>query len=51
MAFARNRRARAFYAREGFQEVAFGDGSDNEEGEPDIQLNWVPRPATEEVCR
>lgn len=34
--FARNRAARAFYERQGFRAVAFGDGTGNEEGEPDV---------------
>lgn len=37
-----NRRARAFHAREGFRAVAFGDGRDNHEKEPDILLRWMP---------
>lgn len=34
--FARNAAARRFYEARGFRPVAAGDGSDNEEGEPDI---------------
>ena len=34
--FAENRRARAFYERHGFVAIAFGDGSDNDEGCPDV---------------
>lgn len=39
-AFVANEGARRFYQREGFQEVARGDGSDNEEGLPDIRFEW-----------
>jgi GNAT superfamily N-acetyltransferase len=41
-AFQRNTRARAFYERRGFLVVAFGDGSGNEEGEPDVLYRWTP---------
>ena len=41
-AFQRNTRARAFYERRGFVAVAFGDGTDNEEGEPDVLYAWKP---------
>ncbi|MFX3657743.1 MAG: GNAT family N-acetyltransferase [bacterium] len=34
--FAENLRARAFYERHGFTAIAFGDGSGNEEGQPDV---------------
>jgi GNAT superfamily N-acetyltransferase len=34
--FAENKRARAFYERHGFVAIAFGDGSDNDEGCPDV---------------
>jgi GNAT superfamily N-acetyltransferase len=34
--FARNAGARRFYERHGFAAVAFGDGTTNEEGEPDV---------------
>jgi GNAT superfamily N-acetyltransferase len=34
--FVENERARAFYERHGFVAIAFGDGSDNQEGRPDI---------------
>lgn len=40
--FAQNRRARAFYEREGFRAARFGDGSDNEEGLPDVLYEWRP---------
>jgi GNAT superfamily N-acetyltransferase len=42
-AFQRNTRARHFYERRGFVAVAFGDGSGNEEGEPDVLYRWTPR--------
>jgi hypothetical protein len=35
--FQCNQGARRFYERHGFIAVAFGDGSSNEEGEPDIR--------------
>ena len=39
--FQANTGARRFYERHGFVEVARTDG-DNEEGEPDIRLRWIP---------
>ncbi len=36
-----DRAARAFYAREGFEVVGFGDGSGNEHGLPDVRLRWI----------
>jgi GNAT superfamily N-acetyltransferase len=39
-AFQRNARARAFYEARGCVAVAFGDGSGNEEGEPDVLYAW-----------
>ena len=36
-AFQCNEAARRFYERHGFTAVAFGDGSGNEEGEPDVR--------------
>ena len=36
------RRARHFYEREGFEAVAFGDGSGNAERQPDIRYAWRP---------
>ena len=38
--FETNRRAQAFYARHGLVVVRRHDGSDNEEGEPDLELAW-----------
>ncbi|MEO5711379.1 MAG: GNAT family N-acetyltransferase [Nocardioidaceae bacterium] len=38
--FEANERARRFYAHHGFAEVRRTDGSDNEEGEPDVELAW-----------
>jgi ribosomal protein S18 acetylase RimI-like enzyme len=38
--FQRNVRARAFYERHGFLPVSFGDGSGNEENEPDVLMRW-----------
>ena len=40
--FAVNRRARRFYERQGFTPVAFGDGSGNEERQPDVRYAWRP---------
>src|SRR5262245_57507415 len=39
-AFQRNTRARGLYERRGFVAIAFGDGSGNEEGEPDVLYEW-----------
>jgi GNAT superfamily N-acetyltransferase len=41
-AFQRNTRARGFYERRGFEAIQFGDGSENEEREPDVLYEWVP---------
>lgn len=41
--FQKNHGARRFYERHGFVAVAFGDGSDNEEGCPDILYEWCGR--------
>lgn len=43
--FQSNDGARRFYLRHGFGEVRRTDGSDNEEGQPDIEMAW-PDPAT-----
>ncbi|MGY1615587.1 GNAT family N-acetyltransferase [Geodermatophilus sp. SYSU D00691] len=40
--FARNERARRFYEAAGFVLVGTGDGSANEEGEPDCTYAWRP---------
>jgi len=42
---AENHAARRFYRRAGFIETACGDGSDNEEGLPDICMKWQPEEA------
>jgi ribosomal protein S18 acetylase RimI-like enzyme len=38
--FQSNQPARAFYEKHGFTAVAFGDGTGNEEGEPDVLYEW-----------
>jgi GNAT superfamily N-acetyltransferase len=40
--FQVNERARRFYERNGFTVVRFGDASNNEEGQPDVQYAWLP---------
>ena len=40
--FQDNARARRFYERHGFEAIAFGDGSGNEERQPDIRYAWRP---------
>jgi RimJ/RimL family protein N-acetyltransferase len=40
--FARNTPARAFYERRGCRVVGTGDGSGNEEREPDVEYAWAP---------
>lgn len=40
--FAVNSRARSFYEQHGFVAIATGDGSGNEEGQPDIRYAWRP---------
>jgi GNAT superfamily N-acetyltransferase len=40
--FAANARARTFYEHHGFDAIAFGDGSNNSEGQPDIRYAWRP---------
>jgi GNAT superfamily N-acetyltransferase len=39
-AFRENDSARRFYERHGLRAIAFGDGSSNEEGLPDVQYEW-----------
>lgn len=40
--FQVNARARRFYERHGFVVAALGDGSGNEEGQPDLLYRWRP---------
>lgn len=40
--FQANGRARTFYERHGFHAVAHGDGSGNQERQPDIRYAWRP---------
>lgn len=40
--FQVNARARAFYERNGFVADWFGDGSANEERQPDVRYAWRP---------
>jgi GNAT superfamily N-acetyltransferase len=40
--FQVNARARRFYERNGFTAEWFGDGSANEEGQPDVRYVWTP---------
>jgi GNAT superfamily N-acetyltransferase len=42
--FQENDGARRFYERNGLRAIAFGDGSGNEEGVPDVQYEWRPTP-------
>ncbi|MEA2654256.1 MAG: hypothetical protein QOI37_1483 [Chloroflexota bacterium] len=41
-AFQVNGPARRFYERHGFRVVGSGDGSGNQEGEPDVRYAWAP---------
>jgi len=41
--FARNVGARRFYEKHGFAAVAFGEGTGNEEGEPDVRYKRATR--------
>ncbi len=41
-AFQKNARARAFYESHAFTATKFGDGSLNEEREPDVLYEWRP---------
>jgi len=43
--FQVNAGARRFYERHGFVAIAFGDGSGNEEGWPDILYEWRDPPS------
>jgi pimeloyl-ACP methyl ester carboxylesterase/GNAT superfamily N-acetyltransferase len=43
--FQVNAFARRFYERRGFVPIAFGDGSNNEEHQPDIRYAWRPKAA------
>ena len=43
-AFQVNERARRFYERQGFSLIELGDGSGNEEGQPDALYAWTPAP-------
>jgi hypothetical protein len=45
--FQCNQPARIFYERRGFEAIAFGDGSGNEERCPDILYEWQPRTSRE----
>ena len=38
--FQSNEPARDFYEKHGFRAVAFGDGTANEEGAPDVLYEW-----------
>ncbi len=40
--FAVNGNARRFYERAGFEPIAYGDGSGNEERQPDVRYAWRP---------
>lgn len=40
--FQVNERARRFYERHGFLIAALGDGTGNEEGQPDVLYRWRP---------
>jgi ribosomal protein S18 acetylase RimI-like enzyme len=42
--FQENAAARAFYEQHGFRAVTFGDGSGNEERQPDVRYAWRPEP-------
>lgn len=42
--FQANSRARSFYEYHGFREIARGDGSGNQEHQPDIRYAWRPTP-------
>ena len=42
--FLTNTGARRFYERNGFVEISRGDGSGNEEAQPDVRYAWRPDP-------
>jgi GNAT superfamily N-acetyltransferase len=42
--FQANAGARRFYERHGFVAIAFGDGTGNDEHQPDIRYRWAPGP-------
>ena len=42
--FQVNKGARRFYERHGFEAIWFGDGSANEEHQPDVRYHWEPGP-------
>jgi ribosomal protein S18 acetylase RimI-like enzyme len=44
--FERNQTARSFYEKHGFNAIRFGDGSHNEEHEPDVLMEWR-KPSTD----
>ena len=48
--FQANERARRFYERNGFVEDRRGDGSDNEEHQPDVRYVWRPASAARSVA-
>ena len=45
--FQENSGGRRFYERHGFKAIAFGDGSANEEGTPDVLYEWRPEDQSE----
>lgn len=47
--FQRNTRARRFYEARGFLAVSFGDGTGNDEGEPDVLYEWCRPPSRRAV--
>ena len=42
--FESNEPARAFYEKQGFRAIAFGNGTTNDEGAPDVLYEWTARP-------
>lgn len=42
--FQANKGGRKFYRREGFKEIQKTDGSDNDEGLPDVRYRWERKP-------